>query len=143
VNASSQSPEALSALAALGQTVTQRLGGQPGLDGVMMFVGWAEFVELDPGYDGSIFLSGAEHRERFARCYQEPDARERLMLALLGHALDSGDQHSETLAGRILLRMQTSRSDGQYMKPVFYATAEEQGTAVALMVHDRFWTDEW
>ncbi|WP_280385771.1 hypothetical protein [Nocardia wallacei] len=130
-------------LAGIVRVAMDRIGSRNGFDFIAAFLPWRKLLEIDSGYDGSIFLGPMEHSVRFKEWYSTPESRTQLTLALLMTGLRSVDSTAADLAARIAERMMDTAARGRMNRPHLYMGTTTDGVAAVIAIYDKFWTDSW
>lgn len=140
---SSIPPERHAAMRVVRDAVARRVGDRPGFDCLLGFLTFEQLAKADPGFCWSIFLDLGEHLRRFAGRYTSADSKRPVTLFLLRRGIESPDRDAIGLASRILERIEVSRPGGRSSRwPLTLLEANQDGVAVAIAVHDGFWTGD-
>jgi hypothetical protein len=135
--------ERMAALAAVARTAHERVGQFSGFDCVLAFVPYDGLIAEDLSYDASLFLTPEEQSARITEHLSSKEVRFDLILRVLKLALESEHQPAVILAGKIFARMQAAAPGAPIVRPVMYIVSAPGGIAIALAIHDAFWTDKW
>ncbi len=91
-------------------------------------------------------LSGRQQARAIVEYLEESEKVTMIIAELLRFISADPSQEAYDTATRILsqIRADLDASDGRaYRKPVHYVAAADEGLAVAIVIDDRFWTEEW
>lgn len=133
----------MDALAAVAQMAHERAGHFPGFDCILAFIPYEVLMTQESSYDLSLFLTPEEQSARVAKHFSSHEARFDLILSVLKQAIESKDEPSITLASKIVARMQSGGPNAPVARPLLYLLRAPEGIAVALAIHDEFWTGKW
>jgi hypothetical protein len=130
------------ALGAVARAAHERVGDKSGFDCVLCFLRYDQLVEMTDDYPGSIFATSDEHRRITSEYLADESVRERLISRVLeiGHSREGAPG---ALATRIMQRMALTLESPPQVRPLLYVIPTKEGIAVAVAIHDEFWTDEW
>lgn len=135
--------EAMAALSAVRTMAYERAGRFSGFDCLLTHIPDEVLMKINPRYNASLFLTKDERTQRLSSSFETLETRLDAIMKILDMATTSDDPLAATLSKRILARMKASSRNGRMVRPLLYAVAARSGIAVALAIHDEFWTDKW
>ena len=118
----------------------------PGYKVLTGFIPHQAFCDAYPGYDNQKPIDGRELTRDMVEFLQETDDVTSLVAGLLNFLANDSAHESHGIADKILNQIKSdlaSSENGEYRKPVHYVAGADEGIALALVIDDRFWTDEW
>jgi hypothetical protein len=136
--------ETSAGLRAAAEEAKQRYGDLIGFDTVLFYVNSYDIFELVPDFPGTILQDIVALTTDYFNYITSNQIQLPFITKLLTIAASNGPGESQALANRILRQMELDENGRRRIRrPIYIVLPVIRGFAIAVIIDDRFWTDEW